>query len=87
MEPELASQEPTGTGKRTWYPRSEWGRRHWDAGYAHGIAKVVLAVLQNRGLSVDSDVKTRIAACADPEQLLEWVERAVVAERAEDIFA
>lgn len=55
-------------------------------GLAEGEAKAVLAVLKARGLKVSRTIRQRVLGCRDVEQLKAWVERAVTAERASDVF-
>ncbi|MGC9498380.1 hypothetical protein [Streptomyces sp. WG7] len=46
----------------------------------------VLLVLEQRGLDVSDDVRTRIMECGDPEVLRHWLARAVTASTAEAVF-
>ncbi|MEU9840864.1 hypothetical protein AB0C69_16745 [Actinomadura sp. NPDC048032] len=66
--------------------KSEPFRRSHAEGQAEGEAKSVLKVLEARGLSVSDDVRERVLACTDPEQLDQWLVRAVTAERADQLF-
>ncbi|MEU2897167.1 hypothetical protein AB0O72_27385 [Streptomyces sp. NPDC088106] len=45
-----------------------------------------MLVLEQRGLDVSDDVRSRIADCADPDVLRQWLARAVTVPRAEEIF-
>ncbi|MFC4908642.1 hypothetical protein [Actinomadura gamaensis] len=56
-------------------------------GKLEGEAEAVFAVFKARRITVGSHVEARIRKCTDPKQLLEWVERAAIVDRAEDIFA
>lgn len=56
-------------------------------GRVEGRAESVLAVLDARGIAVPDDVRERIAACTDVEQLDIWVRAAVTVASAEDLFA
>jgi len=47
----------------------------------------LLAVLEARGLEVSAEVRERIIGCTDPEVLESWVRRAVIVDRAEELFA
>ncbi len=49
-------------------------------------ANVVLRVLRARGFSVPDDVRERILACKDANQLETWLDRASVAGRVEDVL-
>lgn len=66
--------------------KSEPFRRSHAEGEVKGEAKSVLKVLEARGLSVSDDVRERVLACTDPEQLDQWLVRAVTAERADQLF-
>ncbi len=55
-------------------------------GEAKGTAKSVLRLLQVRGLTVSDEVRDRVTACTDIDRLDTWLDRAVTAERAEDLF-
>jgi len=55
-------------------------------GKAEGKATAVLAVLLARGIDVPADIRTRIAACSDFDQLDTWVRRAATADKAYDLF-
>ncbi|MET9774757.1 hypothetical protein ABZ023_10910 [Streptomyces sp. NPDC006367] len=57
-----------------------------DEGRAQGRAEDIILVLEQRGLPVPDDVRTRITQCADPEVLRHWLARAVTAPTAETIF-
>lgn len=46
----------------------------------------ILTVLDTRGLTVSSDVRERVETCTDPEQLRQWLRRAVVVQSANDLF-
>ncbi|MFC5954167.1 hypothetical protein ACFP51_06590 [Streptomyces pratens] len=59
-------------------------------GLAEGVtrraAEDILLVLERRGLGVSDDVRSRITGCTDPDVLRQWLDRAVTASRAEEIF-
>jgi uncharacterized membrane-anchored protein len=57
-----------------------------DEGRAQGRAEDVLLVLEQRGLDVSDDVRTRVQECGDPDLLRHWLARAVTAPKAEAIF-
>ncbi|MCX5035987.1 hypothetical protein GEV49_15865 [Streptomyces sp. SYP-A7193] len=57
-----------------------------EQGRAQQGAQDVLLVLEQRGLDVSDDIRTRINECGDPEVLRHWLARAVTAPAAEDIF-
>jgi hypothetical protein len=70
--------------------QSAYARRLKAEGKAEGKAEAeataVLAVLDARGIEVPDDVRTRITACSDLDQLLTWVRRAATADAIEDLF-
>ena len=52
---------------------------------AEGEATAVLRVLQVRGVDVPDDVRARIASCTDLDQLGTWLQRAVTADKIQDL--
>ena len=81
------------------YPyKSDFARRHFARGEAEGEAKgeargeakgeakAILRVLSARGLCVPDEVRDRVIGCTDIARLERWLDRAVVAETAGDIF-
>jgi hypothetical protein len=56
-------------------------------GETRGEAKAVLKVLAARGVSVPDDVRERVLACEDPEQVDRWLARASTADTADELFA
>ncbi|MEV0014016.1 RpnC/YadD family protein [Streptomyces tendae] len=57
-----------------------------EQGRAQQGAQDVLLVLEQRGLDVSDEVRTRITECGDPEVLRHWLARAVTAASAEAVF-
>jgi hypothetical protein len=55
-------------------------------GRAEGEARLVLAVLDARGIDVPDDVRARITACSDPDQLEAWGRRAAVIGAIGELF-
>ncbi|RFU39634.1 hypothetical protein DZF91_21275 [Actinomadura logoneensis] len=70
----------------TYKPQSDWGRRFWTEGEAHGEAKGVLAVLRSRGIAVPQEAADRITACTDQTQLMAWLNKVAHAESVEELF-
>lgn len=72
---------------------SEWALRLLAEGEAKGKAEgkaeteanAVLTVLVTRGLQVSDEARAVITNCTDIDQLHEWLQRAVTAERIEDL--
>ncbi|MFJ3585907.1 hypothetical protein ACIPPS_27280 [Streptomyces sp. NPDC090127] len=56
-------------------------------GKAEGEAKSVLRVLTARGVDVPEATAQRILECTETETLDRWLDRAVTAERVEELFA
>jgi hypothetical protein len=75
---------------RTREYKSDFARRYYSQGEAkgkaEGEAKMILAVLSARGITVPDDVRDRISECADLEQLEAWGRRAANATTIEDVF-
>ncbi|WNM29602.1 hypothetical protein RKE30_03935 [Streptomyces sp. Li-HN-5-11] len=57
-----------------------------DEARSRSRAEDILVVLEERGLEVSDDVRSRITDCTDPELLRHWLIRAVTAPTAEAIF-
>jgi hypothetical protein len=55
-------------------------------GRAQGEVKALLLMLEARGLDVPEDVRRRVEGCTDLQQIERWIQRAVSAETAEDLF-
>jgi len=53
---------------------------------AEGRAEAVLRVLDKRGVALSEDQRARVAGCTDLDQLDEWLDRAVTATRAAEVF-
>jgi hypothetical protein len=72
---------------------SDFARRYFSQGEAQGKAegkaegeaKAVLAVLDARGVDVPDDVRARVMACTDLEQLDAWIRRAAGATKIQDL--
>jgi hypothetical protein len=71
------------------YKSSPFRRTHAEGkaeGEVSGEAKSVLKVLDARGLSVSDEVREQILACADQDQLDQWLVRAATAESVDHLF-
>ncbi|SDL66058.1 hypothetical protein SAMN05421874_12647 [Nonomuraea maritima] len=55
-------------------------------GKIEGRAQDVLDVLDRRGIPVSKRVRERVFGCQDPDQLHDWLMRAIEVESAEQIF-
>jgi predicted transposase YdaD len=55
-------------------------------GLQEGRAADVLMVLRTRGVPVPPEVERRIASCTDAELLSSWLQRAITATAADEIF-
>jgi flagellar biosynthesis/type III secretory pathway protein FliH len=55
-------------------------------GMAEGEARSIVRVLERRGLSVSPEQRERILACADIATLDRWLNAAVTAASAEELF-
>jgi hypothetical protein len=66
--------------------RSELMGRPFREGKAEGKAEAVLTVLKGKGIEVPEEVRERIGGETDLDLLDTWLSRAVLAERAEDVF-
>jgi hypothetical protein len=57
------------------------------AGFTKGKAEAILAVLETRGVPVDSATRARITGCSDAATLARWLARAVTAASAAEVIA
>ncbi|MFL1382145.1 hypothetical protein, partial [Nocardiopsis protaetiae] len=57
-----------------------------EEGREEAAANSVLRILNKRGLTVSDDVRARIESCDDLDTLYSWVDKAIDADRAEDLF-
>jgi hypothetical protein len=55
-------------------------------GRVEGEARLVLAVLEARGISVPEDIRARIMGCSDPDLLEAWGRRAAVIRTIDELF-
>ena len=62
-------------------------REYGDAQRAKGKAEALLAVLAARGIAVDEETRTRIAACTDGRTLDRWIALASNAATIQDVVA
>ncbi|MER6107022.1 hypothetical protein ABT155_02595, partial [Streptomyces hirsutus] len=58
-----------------------------EQGRAQSRAEDVLFVLEQRGIEVSEDSRTRITGCLDHDVLRAWLSRAITVSEAEEIFA
>jgi hypothetical protein len=70
--------------------QSDFAKTHIAEGRAEGVAigeaRLLLRILKNRGITVPDDIHERITNCTDTDQLERWGDRALVIERAEQLF-
>lgn len=66
--------------------QSDFAKTHIAEGEAIGEARFLLRILKNRGITVPDDVRERITTCTDTDQLERWGDRALVIDRAEQLF-
>jgi hypothetical protein len=55
-------------------------------GRAQGQAQSILQVLDRRGIAVDDSTRERIESCTDTDTLSAWLDRALTATKATDLF-
>ncbi|MEU6741079.1 hypothetical protein [Streptosporangium sandarakinum] len=82
----------------TWPVYSPFAREHYGRGMADGeakgkeegraeeAAKLVLLILDARGLDVPDDVRARITSCADLTLLETWAARVATVQTAHELF-
>lgn len=66
--------------------QSDYARRLKAEGRAEGEASAVLEVLEARGFDVPDEVRDRVMACSDLDQLKVWVRRAAVIPTIDELF-
>jgi hypothetical protein len=67
--------------------KADWMAEGRAEGRAEGEAKVILRVLEARGITLSAQGRQRIISCTDEEQLLAWGTRAATTTSEEDLFA
>ncbi|MEU7144143.1 hypothetical protein ABZ942_32180 [Nocardia sp. NPDC046473] len=70
--------------------QSDFARMYVAEGRAEGrateAARIVLRILDAKGISVSDEIRVRITSCDDVDQLERWVDRAALAKAADDLF-
>jgi hypothetical protein len=70
--------------------QSDFARRYFSAGKTEGKTegevRTLLMVLEARNIAVPDEVRARITACTDVDQLDAWARRAATAEKIGDLF-
>jgi hypothetical protein len=56
-------------------------------GEARGEAKVVLRLLDVRGVALTQEQRDQVTACTDAVQLDRWLDRVITASTAAEVFA
>jgi hypothetical protein len=56
-------------------------------GEARGEAKVVLRLLDVRGVALTQEQRDQVTACTDAVQLDRWLDRVITASTAAELFA
>jgi hypothetical protein len=51
-----------------------------------GLARAVIRLLEHRSVSIPRPVRRRVSSSLDEGELLRWLDRAVTASSAEDLF-
>jgi hypothetical protein len=55
-------------------------------GLAKGEAKALVKILASRGIALTDEQHELLASCADPDQLDTWLDRALAATSADEVF-
>uniref|UniRef100_UPI0025F7056D Uma2 family endonuclease n=1 Tax=uncultured Lamprocystis sp. TaxID=543132 RepID=UPI0025F7056D len=66
--------------------RKEGRKDGRQEGHAEGLAEAILALLQGRGIPVDTTLEIRVRACRERDTLHRWLLRAARVERGEQLF-
>jgi hypothetical protein len=67
--------------------RAEGHQKGLAEGLAEGLADALLRIVTARGLRLNAKQKQRVQQCTDPGALQDWIDRAVTAASAADIFS
>jgi hypothetical protein len=65
---------------------SELRSKGRQEGRAQGQAQSILQVLDRRGIAVDAGSRERIESCTEADTLSTWLDRALTAAKATDLF-
>jgi hypothetical protein len=65
---------------------SETQRRSFAQGEAKGEARAILRILERRGVSISAELRDRILGCSDLATLEGWLDKALTAASAEELF-
>jgi hypothetical protein len=71
---------------RTFEFQSRYARRLRAEGRAEGEARMLLKMLDRRGIDVPDHIRTRISECTDLDQLDTWADRVLTAATIRDLF-
>lgn len=66
--------------------RSKGRKEGRQEGRAQGQAQSILQVLDRRGIAVDDGSRERIESCTDADMLSAWLDLALTATKAADLF-
>jgi hypothetical protein len=69
-------------GTKTFEFQSRYARRL----RAEGEARLLLRMLEGRGIDVPDDIRSRITECTDLDQIEAWADRALTATSIRDVF-
>ena len=58
-----------------------------EEGRVEGRTDMLLELLRQRGLEPSAEVRARVASCADPDKIVRWFNKALVARSADEVVA
>ncbi|EYF04458.1 hypothetical protein [Chondromyces apiculatus] len=67
--------------------QSDFAKKYYKQGSVESGTHSVLTVLEARGLEIPEEVRTRVLASQDPDELTQWLRRAVVIEDVRALFS
>ncbi|WP_232524202.1 hypothetical protein [Nocardiopsis gilva] len=74
----------------SWPVYSPFAREHFGRGKEEGrteeATRLLLRTLEVRAINISDEIRDRITTCTDLEQIETWLDRALIVERADDIF-
>ncbi|GAA2583367.1 hypothetical protein GCM10010399_11490 [Dactylosporangium fulvum] len=65
--------------------QSNFARRYFSAGEAHGEVSAVLAILDARGVEIPEQIRAEIAGCTDLDRLDSWIRQAATADKIQNL--
>ncbi|MEV1248519.1 hypothetical protein ACIBO2_06445 [Nonomuraea sp. NPDC050022] len=72
---------------KTYRYQSEFAQQLRAEGHIEGEAKMLLLILDRRGITLSEEARERIRTCTDIAVLESWADRAFTVTTADELFA